>query len=95
MCICIDALLFCRRLMVEDLEVLFPYDYIYPEQYQYMVYLKSTLGKGHSVLEMPTGTGKTVTLLSLILAFQYKNVDVGKLVYCTRTVQEVALNQQL
>lgn len=25
------------KLMVEDLEVLFPYDYIYPEQFDYMV----------------------------------------------------------
>lgn len=39
--------------------------------------------------EMPTGTGKTVTLLSLILAYQYAHPSTGKLIYCTRTVQEM------
>jgi len=39
--------------------VFFPYEFIYPEQYQYMVELKRTLdAKGHCLLEMPTGTGK-------------------------------------
>lgn len=27
--------------------------------------------QGHCVLEMPSGTGKTVSLLSLIIAYQY------------------------
>jgi len=71
------------------LEVLFPYDYIYPEQYAYMCKLQSCLLKGHALLEMPTGTGKTVTLLSLVLSFQYAHTECGKLVYCTRTVQEM------
>lgn len=77
------------RFMIDDLEVLFPYDYIYPEQYNYMKQLKTALSKGHCLLEMPTGTGKTVTLLSLILSYQYKHTQAGKLIYCTRTVQEM------
>lgn len=56
----------------------------------YMAELKSALdAKGHCVLEMPTGTGKTVALLSLILAYQWANKDAGKLIYCTRTVPEM------
>jgi DNA excision repair protein ERCC-2 len=39
---------------------------------------------------MPTGTGKTICLLSLITSYQAANPDVGKLVYCTRTVQEMS-----
>ena len=31
------------RLSVDGLPVVFPYDYIYPEQYAYMVELKRTL----------------------------------------------------
>ncbi len=31
------------RLTVDGLPVLFPYDYIYPEQYSYMLELKRTL----------------------------------------------------
>ncbi len=46
--------------------------------------------KGHAVLEMPCGTGKTVSLLSLITSYHYAHPQRnGKLVYCTRTVPEM------
>ena len=49
----------------------FPYEYIYPEQYEYMKELKRAVdAKGHALLEMPSGTGKTVSLLSLIVSYQ-------------------------
>lgn len=69
----------------------FPYQYIYPEQYAYMNELKRTLdAKGHCVLEMPSGTGKTISLLSLIIAYHLANKHtVQKLIYCTRTVPEM------
>jgi DNA excision repair protein ERCC-2 len=58
------------KLTVDGLQVLFPYDYIYPEQYQYMLELKRCLdASGHGLLEMPSGTGKTATILSLLLAY--------------------------
>jgi len=44
---------------------------------------------GHAVLEMPTGTGKTVCLLALITSYQFARPEVGKLIYCTRTVPEM------
>lgn len=48
------------RFHIGDLEVFFPYDYVYPEQYDYMRLLRATLdAKGHCVLEMPTGNGNT------------------------------------
>eukprot|EP00405_Crypthecodinium_cohnii_P037987 CAMPEP_0206536930 /NCGR_PEP_ID=MMETSP0325_2-20121206/7038_1 /ASSEMBLY_ACC=CAM_ASM_000347 /TAXON_ID=2866 /ORGANISM="Crypthecodinium cohnii, Strain Seligo" /LENGTH=892 /DNA_ID=CAMNT_0054034227 /DNA_START=156 /DNA_END=2831 /DNA_ORIENTATION=+ len=76
---------------IEGLRVFFPYDTIYPEQYKYMCELKRALdAKGQCVLEMPTGTGKTVTLFSLITSYQYARPEVGKLIYCTRTVQEMS-----
>ncbi|SBT71121.1 TFIIH basal transcription factor complex helicase XPD subunit, putative [Plasmodium malariae] len=75
---------------LDDLEVFFPYDYIYPEQYAYMKYLKKTLdSEGHCVLEMPTGTGKTVAIFSLITSYQYYKNDEGKFIFCTRTVAEM------
>jgi DNA excision repair protein ERCC-2 len=37
------------------------------------------------VLEMPSGTGKTVTLLSLIVAYQQFYPTHRKLIYCSRT----------
>ena len=86
------------KFKINELEVLFPYDFIYPEQYQYMVSLKQLLdsGSGHGVLEMPSGTGKTITLLAFIIAYQLHHATsstsgnkVRQLVYCSRTVQEI------
>ncbi|CAN8103814.1 unnamed protein product [Discula destructiva] len=75
---------------IEDLPVLFPYPRIYPEQYAYMCDLKRTLDAGgHCVLEMPSGTGKTISLLSLIVAYQQYYPEKRKLVYCSRTMSEI------
>ncbi|KAF2495329.1 DNA repair helicase RAD3 [Lophium mytilinum] len=78
------------RFNIEELEVLFPYPSIYPEQYAYMCDLKRTLDAGgHCVLEMPSGTGKTVSLLSLIVAYQQVQPEKRKLIYCSRTMSEI------
>jgi len=78
------------RFDLDGLDVFFPYDRIYLEQHQYMRSLKQALDAGgHCLLEMPTGTGKTVSLLSLITSYQFANPSSGKLVYCTRTVPEM------
>lgn len=78
------------KFFIDDLPVLFPYPRIYPEQYAYMCDLKRTLDAGgHCVLEMPSGTGKTVSLLSLIVAFQMHYPEKRKLIYCSRTMSEI------
>ncbi|XP_060534815.1 general transcription and DNA repair factor IIH helicase subunit XPD [Cylas formicarius] len=79
------------RLSVDGLIVYFPYDYIYPEQYAYMCELKKALdAKGHCLLEMPSGTGKTTTILSLVVAYMLEHPhNVRKLIYCSRTVPEI------
>ena len=78
------------KFFIDGLEVIFPYEYIYPEQYAYMVELKKTLDvKGHGLLEMPSGTGKTVTLLSFIVSYQKAHPNRNRLVYCSRTVPEI------
>ena len=78
------------KFMIGDLPVLFPYPRIYPEQYKYMSDLKRTLDAGgHCVLEMPSGTGKTVSLLSLIVAYQQHYPEHRKLIYCSRTMSEI------
>lgn len=78
------------KFKIEGLTVYFPYEYIYPEQYDYMLDLKRTLdARGHCLLEMPTGTGKTITLLSLITSYMLAHPEMGKLIYCTRTVHEM------
>ncbi|KAJ7452420.1 hypothetical protein B0H11DRAFT_2073386 [Mycena galericulata] len=78
------------KFSIDDLPVIFPYDRIYPEQYAYMCDLKRTLdATGHCVLEMPSGTGKTVSLLSLIVSYQQFYPTRRKLIYCSRTVPEI------
>jgi len=78
------------KVPIDDLIVYFPYPYIYPEQYLYMKELKKTLDAGgHCILEMPTGTGKTVTLLSFFVSYRASRPGIGKLIYCTRTVGEI------
>ncbi|CAK39953.1 DNA repair helicase rad15 [Aspergillus awamori] len=78
------------KFFIDDLPVLFPYPRIYPEQYAYMCDLKKTLDAGgHCVLEMPSGTGKTVSLLSLIVAYQQHYPEHRKLIYCSRTMSEI------
>ena len=75
---------------IDEVTVYFPNPYIYKEQRDYMVQLKQCLdAKQHCMLEMPTGTGKTITLLSLITSYQLAHPEVPKLVYCTRTVPEM------
>lgn len=79
------------RVDIDGLEVLFPYERMYAEQLQYMRELKRALdAQGHCMLEMPTGTGKTVSLLSLVLAYKFAHPTAGKLIYCTRTVPEMS-----
>ncbi|GBE62161.1 DNA repair helicase [Babesia ovata] len=78
------------RFWIDGIEVFFPYPQIYPEQLAYLRSLKSTLdAQGHAVLEMPTGTGKTVALFSLITSYQLARPEIGRLIYCTRTIPEM------
>ena len=78
------------KFYIDDLPVIFPYPKIYPEQYQYMCDIKKTLDAGgNSILEMPSGTGKTVSLLSLAVAYQSHYPEHRKIIYCSRTMSEI------
>ncbi|KAI5960853.1 RAD3 [Candida pseudojiufengensis] len=78
------------KFYIDDLPVLFPYPRIYPEQYAYMSDIKKTLDVGgNCILEMPSGTGKTVSLLSLTIAYQIHYPEHRKIVYCSRTMSEI------
>lgn len=79
------------KVNVDGLEVLFPYEFIYPEQVLYMGEIKKALdAQGHCLVEMPSGTGKTVSLLSIVIAYMLRFPDrLDKLVYCSRTIPEI------
>ena len=48
------------KIQIDEIPVYFPYGFVYP-----------TLdNKGHCLLEIPSGTGKTVALLSITVSYQ-------------------------
>lgn len=52
--------------------------------------IKKTLDVGgNCILEMPSGTGKTISLLSLTVAYQMHYPEHRKIVYCSRTMSEI------
>ncbi|KAH9386906.1 DNA excision repair protein ERCC-2 [Nematocida major] len=62
-----------------SIEVFFPKDKIYPEQMQYIKELYEVMqAKGHCLIEMPTGTGKTIALLSFLVSYQIHLMTQGK-----------------
>lgn len=78
------------KFYIEDVPVSFPYQHVYPEQLEYMTEIKRLLDvQGHGILEMPTGTGKTVCLLSICISYIKFKKPHFKLVYCTRTIVEM------
>lgn len=55
-----------------------------------MCHIKESLDVGgNCILEMPSGTGKTVSLLSLTIAYQMHYPEHRKIVYCSRTMSEI------
>lgn len=79
------------KFWLDDVLVYFPFKLLYNEQKEYMEGLKKILDQGgKGIIEMPTGTGKTVSLLSFILSYQLaKPLQYRKLIYCTRTFAEL------
>lgn len=49
----VNSTLFYSRLNIDGLLVYFPYDYIYPEQYSYMLELKRTLDAKVGIIKIP------------------------------------------
>lgn len=53
-------------------------------------YISASSFTAPRAVQMPTGTGKTITLLSMVTAYQLAHPGkLSKLVYCTRTVPEM------
>lgn len=81
------------RILIEGVPIYFPYEKIYPEQLKYIKsLLKSIQNPGHVLIEMPSGTGKTIALLSCTVSYQMYLKSKGvpfKIIYCSRTLPEI------
>ncbi|OHS92877.1 DNA repair helicase UVH6 [Tritrichomonas foetus] len=67
---------------IYDLDVIFPYESMYPEQKEYMGQLKLSFdANGPCILELPSGCGKNITVFSLVLAYLATHPNMGPLVY--------------
>lgn len=75
---------------IKDIPIYFPYAILYPEQHEYITeIIESLLTNGPSLIEMPSGTGKTISLLSASISFMLHTNQRFKILYCSRTVSEV------
>lgn len=76
---------------ISDTEIYFPFNMIYKEQYEYIKVLHSiTTSKTNGIIEMPTGSGKTVSLFSYFLSYKLQNpTKLKKIIYCTRTISQL------
>ncbi|EJW01367.1 DNA repair helicase (rad3) [Edhazardia aedis USNM 41457] len=58
------------KVVINEITVYFPFPTMYPEQHEYISEVLSLLKtQGHCLLEMPSGTGKTISLLSSIISY--------------------------
>ena len=70
------------RFDLEGLDVFFPYDYLYKEQYEYMLLLKRSIqDKGHVLLEMPTGTGFSEYSSTVLLLLTTYSTTISYTIY--------------
>ena len=79
------------KIPLGDIDVYFPYETVYPEQLRFMQETQKLLNDvGHGLIEMPCGTGKTISILSILVSWKMKHKgDVGNIIYCTRTTNEL------
>jgi DNA excision repair protein ERCC-2 len=79
------------KITIDELVVYFPFEVVYKEQFEYMKNLKAILDdKSHGIIEMPTGTGKTVSMFALCTSYKLAYPDrLSKIVFCTRTLSQL------
>ena len=79
-----------KSLIVDGIEVKFPFE-PYPSQEVYIHKVVTSLKKEFdAVLESPTGTGKTLCLLTAVLSFRKSLENQPKVVYASRTHSQLA-----
>ncbi|BFU25795.1 DNA repair helicase putative [Entamoeba histolytica] len=81
---------------VNGIEIHFPYQFIYPEQYQFIKTVTSGVTNNKKpphkqiIIEMGTGTGKTVSIITAAKGLlDNQGSNISHTIYCTRTIDEI------
>lgn len=89
------------RFIINKIPIYFPYKEIYPEQLNYIKeIILSIQTQGNICIQMPCGSGKTISLLSATISYQFYQKRIInkdklllnepiKIIYCSRTIQEI------
>lgn len=85
-----------KNILIRDVNIKFPFE-PYTEQIKYMeqilLCLESKEEYPNALLESPTGTGKTLSLLCSIFAWNEnrikKSLSSKRIIYCTRTTSQI------
>ena len=74
------------NLIIQGIPVIFPYNKPYDAQKKLMEgTIKAYSQAENALLESPTGTGKTMAILTSSLAYQNHDKDIKKIYYSSRT----------
>jgi DNA excision repair protein ERCC-2 len=76
---------------IDGLPIYWPFEVVYKEQYEYLKVLKRVMDAAtHGIVEMPTGSGKTISLFSFVYSYKHAFPDkISKVVFCTRTLSQL------
>ncbi|GAB1223776.1 hypothetical protein ENUP19_0161G0034 [Entamoeba nuttalli] len=81
---------------VNGIEIHFPYQFIYPEQYQFIKTVTSGVTDNKKpphkqiIIEMGAGSGKTVSIITAAKGLlDNQGSNISHTIYCTRTIDEI------
>lgn len=79
------------QIPIDELIVHWPFRMVYKEQYEYLRLLKKIVDSGsQGIIEMPTGSGKTISLFAFAYSYKIKYPEkIQKIVFCTRTLTQL------
>ena len=69
------------------LDVVFPYELMYPEQKEFMEQIKLSLDDGGPcILELPAGSGRSICVFSIVLSYLKAHKNFGPFVYAVNSL---------
>lgn len=79
------------KIKLDELDLYFPFKYIYPEQYEYLLTLKTLFGNSpiNSVIQIPPALSKSICVFSFYVSSYLQNPSIiPRLVFSAKSVPE-------